>query len=280
MSEARSHPDIPEQSWTNPFPDGHPMHDLYGNRVRNHQDLVIIIDDYHARRGTGKTVASLQMAEGMDQNGGLTFDNVSLQAENIHAAYSELPERSAIVLDEGEVGASKYDAMAKTNKALREVMSMGRVEEKYVIINTPSFGFLDKEIRLLADVWMTMLRKGLALVHFLKRQPYSHGGGGSLLTEKNGLIEFKDIEKGTELRKVYNKLTREKRKRIKGEEGESFIPQSEHNEKVAKAVKEAKKEKRDELVDAFYNHPEVQAPQRVVADCAGVAQKTVSNIVR
>lgn len=278
-----SGPKIPEKGWVNPFPEGHPVHDLFERRIKNKQDLVIILDDYHARRGTGKTVASLQLAEGMDQNGGLTWANVSMGPEEIRNAYSSLPRRTGIVLDEGEVGASNRDAMSKSNKALREIMSMGRVEEKYVIINTPSIGFLDVHIRLLADVWITMVRKGLGLVHFLKRQPYAGGASGKLLTEKNGLIEFKDIQRGTRLREVYNQLTEEKRKHISGEEGGTFIPMSEHNEKLQKAREEARRTLRNEIIVDFYNHPEHQdmgVSQRTVGESVGLTQQQVGNIIR
>lgn len=279
-SDTTTHPDIPEQSWENPFPEGHPIHDLYERRVRNEQDLVIIVDDYHARRGTGKTIASLQLAEGMDQNGGLTWENVSLRPEQIRSAYSDLPPRSALILDEGELGASNREAMTKVNKALREIVSIGRVEQKYVVINTPDIGFIDKDIRKMADIWMTMLRKGLGLIHYLKRNPYAKGGNGAVLREKNGLIEFNDVQRGTDLRDVYNRLTREKRKHIGGDEADGFIPVSEHEEKLRQAKKQAKKNVRNELVAGFYNHPETGAPQRVIAEVANVSQKTVSNVVR
>lgn len=278
-----SGPNIPDKNWENPFPEGHPFHDLYGARVRHEQDLVVIIDDYHSRRGTGKTIASLQLAQGMNQSGDLTWEHVSLKPEEIREAYADLPPRSALVLDEGEIGASNREAMTKTNQALREIMSIGRVEQKYVIINTPDVGFLDKDIRKLADVWMTMLRKGMGLLHWLKRQPYAHGGNGKLLTEINGLIEFDDVQKGTQLRKVYNQLTREKRKHIGGDEGEGFIPESKHEKELKKAKKEAQRNMRNELIKGFYEHPRHRDSDAVtqgsIADVVGISQQQVNNIV-
>lgn len=275
-------PDIPEKSWTNPYHPDHPLHDLFGRRVRNHQDLVIILDDYHSRRGTGKTVASLQLAEGMDQNGGIGWDNVSMAPEEIRNAYADLPERSGLVLDEGEIGASNRKAMTKTNQALRDIMSMGRIEEKYLMVNTPSIGFIDKDIRLLADVWITMLAKGIGLVHFLKRQPYAQQGKGKLLTEKKGLIEFKDIQKGTRLRKVYNKLSEEKRKHIRGERGGGFVPEDEHQEALQQARKEARREGRNEAIRGIYRNPEIReagVTQEMIGNGVGLAQRTISHIV-
>lgn len=293
MSTTDDTPDIPEKGWENPFPDGHPLHDLFERRISGGQDLVILIDDYHSRRGTGKTVASLQLAQGMNQNGPLTWENVSMSPKEIRNSYTTLPERSAIVLDEGEVGASNRDTQTKTNKALREIMSMGRVEEKYVIVNTPSIGFIDKHIRELADVWMTMVAKGLGLIHYFKRQPYGNNASGTLLTEKNGMIEFQDIKKGTQLRHVYNQLTEEKRKHISGEKGDGLMSKSEHKEILKKTKEEVRKETRNEVIKEIYrglsgledqDYTRMKradgVSQSMIGDAVGLSQQQIANIVR
>lgn len=271
---------IPEKSWTNPFPEGHPLHTLFRRRIRNHQDLVILLDDWHARRGTGKTVASLQLANGMDQQGGLTRENVTLAPQEIRNAYSTLPTRSGLVLDEGEVGASNRQAMSKVNQALREILSMGRVEEKYVVINAPAIGFLDKDVRLLADVWITMLQKGIGLVHFLERQPYAREGQGKLLTKKKGMIQFKDIQRGTPLRRLYNQLTEEKKRHIRGEEGGGFVRRDEHEEALTKREDAVERETRNRLIVSTMNSPDIDATQAAVADAFGVSQSMVSQLLK
>jgi len=288
-----THPDIPDKGWTNPFPEGHALHDLYERRISNGQDLVILIDDYHSRRGTGKTVGSLQLAQGMDQNGPLTWENVSMSPQEIRNAYTSLPKRSSVVLDEGEVGAGSRDTQTKSNKALNEIMSMGRVEEKYVIVNTPSIGHIDKNLRELADVWISMVRMGLGLVHFFKRQPYGNQGSGTLLTPLEGMIQFEDIEKGTQSRSVYNQLTEEKRKHISGDKGGGFIPQSEHQEQMQKAREEARKEMRDEIITDVYrglsgfdddDYTRMKradgVSQAMLGEAVGLSQQQIANIVR
>lgn len=268
-----------EQKWTNPFVPGTYLHDLFDRRIRANQDLVIVIDDYHARRGTGKTVSALQLANGMDQTAeGITKTKVSLRPEEIREAYAEEPKRSGLVLDEAEVGASKWSAMTNVNKALREIMSMGRIEEKYVVLNAPSFSQIDKEVQMLADVWICMTRRGQAIVHGIELNPYA----GQILKPKKQLIEFRDISKDHDLRDVYRYLTREKRRRIAGEEGDGFIPRKEAREWVEKAKKEQERQTRDQLIEQFYGHEEVREagiPQRVVADAAGVSQQTVAKVL-
>lgn len=265
-----------EKSWNNPFSPGTWLHEKFEKVVKQEQDFVIIIDDYNADRGTGKTIASLQLANGMDQTDErLTWSKTQMDPEPFRNAYANEAIRSGLVLDEGEVGASNKAAMTKTNRALREIMSMGRVEQKYVVVNSPAKEFLDKDLLKLAHVWISMTKRGQGIVHALDRQPYS----GQLLTPKKQLIEFEDVPKDHELRDVYRKLTREKRKKIDGDGGDNWIQESEHRERVDKAVKEARKEMRDELIEAFYTHPETEAPQRVVGEAAGLTQQQVGNII-
>ena len=272
-------PQIPERRRSNPFIEGQPMYDLFEEVLRQDRDIIIIIDDFNARRGTGKTVASLQLANGMDQTEeGLTEDKATLRAEELRNAYWSQPRGSGLVLDEGEMSLSNRKAMSNINQALREIMSAGRVEEKYVVINSPALDFIDKDIRKLADVWISMRRKGEGLVHFLERQPYA----GKLLTPKKQIIEFEDIPTGTDLRAIYNSLTREKRKRLRGDEGDGYITRSEHGEELERAKKEARKAARDELIRAFYGHEEVReagVSQRVIGEAADLTQQAVGQIV-
>jgi len=278
MSKA-THPDIPERSWSNPFSEGTPLHERYGKIVSENRDIIIVVDDYYARRGTGKTVASLQLANGMDSTDeGVTHEKVTLQPEELRNAYSTQPKRSGLVLDEGELGASNRQAMSKVNQALREIMSIGRVQEKYVVVNTPLKKFLDSDILKLADVWITMVRKGLGLVHFFEWEPYSE----QLLTPQKQWIEFEDIPKRTQLRNVYNQLTRDKKSHIAGEGGADYILRSEHESELESARKDAAREKRNEIVRSLFSHERIQKTalsQTMVAEAIGVTQPTVSNIL-
>lgn len=276
MSTDAAAPDIPDKNWSNPFAPGTPLHQKFERIVSQHRDLIIIVDDANGARGTGKTVASLQLAAGMDQTeDGIIDEKVSMQPEAIREAYATQPKRSALVLDEGEVGASNRESMTKTNQALREIMSMGRVEEKYVVVNTPLKQFIDKDIRKLADVWMSMERKGLATVHFFDWERYNE----TLLTPKVQQLSFDDIDSGSELRDVYNSLTRDKRAKIRGEEGGGFITREEHREQIEKERKEVAKETRNEHIKAIADHPKFDVSQYDLADAFGVSQPTISDIV-
>lgn len=281
MATSDATPDIPDSDFENPFSHNTFLNELYGKVVSEDRDLVIVVSDKRGRRGTSKTTTSLQLADMMDRTEqGLTFDKCTLSPEELRNAYSQQPPGSGLVFDEAEVGAGNRDAMTVTNKALREVMSMARVEQKYLVVNAPLKGFIDKDILKLADVWIAMERRGRGLVHHLKWEPYRE----RLYTEKRQRIELNDIPTGTPLRDVYNKLTREKRRHIDGEEGEKFIPKSEHEKQLQQAREDVRKETRNDVLKSVYEHPEHQesnaVSQRTLAESIGLTQQHVGRIVR
>jgi hypothetical protein len=274
-----SEPSIPDRSWENPFTPGTWLHEHFEEIVSEERGLIIILDDLYGRRGTGKTVASLQLANGMDQTlEGVTWSKATMRPEAVRNAYSAEPIRSGLVLDEGEVGASNRDPMSKTNKALREIMSMGRIKQKYVIINTPLKQFIDIDLRKLADVWISMVRRGLALVHHFKWESYSE----TLQTPKKQWIEFEDIPRGTQLRSVYNKLTEAKDKKINGGDDGGFVPAEEHRDELRKAKKQARQERRNEIIHDIARDPAFQESdylQSEMAQALGLSPTRVSQIV-
>lgn len=271
---------IGEKQWTNHFPRHTELHDLYDRRVAQDQDIVIIWDDYHQRRGTGKTVGCLQLAAGLDRtDDGLTQDKVCIEPVELRNAYHEQERGSALVMDEAEIGASNRQTQTKINKALREIVATGRVEEKYVILNAPSWNFIDLHLRSMATVWITTLRKGLAQVHFLENDPYQD----KRLTPKKGLFEWKDIQTGTRLRDIYNYLTKEKRKHIRGERGESFISTSEHEEELRKVREEVERDVRNETMANIVLHQRFQDSDvrlQDVGEAVGLSQGQVSRILQ
>lgn len=288
--EARRNPDgtfdqSPEpedeaHSWENPFPPHTELHSLYDRRIRDSQDIVIIWDDYHQRRGTGKTVGCLQLGAGLDRTPeGLTRDKVCIEPQELLNAYHEQPLGSALIMDEAEIGASNRATQTKVNKALREIVATGRVEEKYVILNAPNLNFIDLHLRSMATIWITTLYKGLAQIHFLENDPY----GDKRLTPKKGLFEWKDIAHDSRLREIYEYLTREKRKHIRGDRGESFMTKSEHQEEMDKLREEMERSVRNEVMAGICLHERFQDQETMrlqdVGEAVGLSQGQVSRIL-
>jgi len=258
------------------LPDGYPFSKLYRKRVANSQDLAIIISDHQNRRGTGKTVFSLKLASLMDRTEeGITTEKVAVGPDQLLEAYMKEPKGSALVLDEAEAGLSKYEAASAVNRAMRELVSMGRIREKYLVLNLPASSELDRDLKALCDFWFMVQNKGRALGHFLRWNPYSE----EPRTPKTETWEWSDIPEDAELREVYDYLTSEKLAHLRGEREESSqrITATEAKSMVEEAKEEVRTETRNELLRNFYD--DLDLTQRELADAVGLSRSRVADIL-
>jgi hypothetical protein len=258
------------------LPEGYPFTRLYQKRVANSQDLAIIVSDHQNRRGTGKTVFSLKLASLMDRTeAGLTTDKVAIGPDELTQTYVEAPKGSALVLDEAEAGLSKYEAASPVNRAMRELVSMGRIREKYLVLNLPASSELDRDLKALCDFWFMVQNKGRALGHHLNWNPYSE----EPRTPKAEPWEWSDIDKETDLREVYNHLTQEKLAHLRGDREDSSqrVPAAEVQEQLQQEREQAKTQTRNELLCEFYEGTDLT--QQDLAGVVGLSRSRVADIL-
>lgn len=254
---------------------GKPLTELYNKRVRNNQDLLVLIDDHHNRRGTGKTVLSLGLAEAMDRTDeGLTAAKCAISPDVLIDNYTSKPRGSSLVLDEAEVSTSKYEAGTATNRAIRELTSMGRIEQKYVFLNCPNMGEIDRDLKALVDVWIMVEEKGRAIVHFVGYNPYKEHA----LTPKVQELRWTDLT-DDRLRAVYDELTAEKRAHLRGDgdTGTQMIDTDDHEQEVQQAVQRAEKETRDEYIRRLAETTDLS--QEDIGDVVGLSRSRVADIL-
>jgi len=253
-----------------------PFSKLYKKRVANNQDLAVLVSDHENRRGTGKTVLSLQLAEYMDRTEeGVSREKVAIAPQELTKAYTEKPKGSALVLDEAEAGLSKYEAASAVNRAMRELVSMGRIEEKYLVLNLPASSELDRDLKALCDFWLMIQNKGTALGHHLNWNPYSE----EPRTPKTRTWKWSDIPEGTDLREVYQYLTSEKLAHLRGDREESSqrIPAGEVSEMVEQAKEQTATETRNQLLREFYDQLDVT--QSELGEAVGLSRSRVADIL-
>lgn len=258
------------------LPEGYPFTRLYQKRIANNQDLAVVVSDHQNRRGTGKTVFSLKLASLMDRTeAGITTEKVAIDPAELTDAYIEKPKGSALVLDEAEAGLNKYEAASAVNRAMRELVAMGRIEEKYLILNLPASSELDRDLKALCDFWFMVQNKGRALGHHLRWNPYSE----EPRTPQTEPWEWSDIPEQTELRDVYDYLTAEKMAHLQGDRDESSqrIPASEVQQKLEHERNQAKTEARNELLSELYQDTELT--QSELADAVGLSRSRVADIL-
>lgn len=257
---------------------GYALTELYEKRVRNSQDLFVVVSDWHNRRGTGKTVASLRLAHALDRTDeGITTGKATLSVPEIKEAYVEQPEGSALLLDEAEAGVSKYEAGTRANKAFRQLVSMGRIEEKYVVANLPNSGQMDRDLKALADVWIIVTERGAAKCNILGYNPW----GEHPTVAADHPYSWSDLPPDHQLRAVYEELTAEKRRRLRGQGGdEALLPESEVAERVDRARTETETEIRNQFIRELYAGSDMTQQDIADLDSVGLSRSRVADICR
>ncbi|WP_353635645.1 hypothetical protein ABSL23_17390 (plasmid) [Halobacterium sp. NMX12-1] len=241
--------------------------------MRQNRDLVILVTDSSNDRGTGKTTLSLRLAAGMDRTeDGLTDEKVALDPHELSQSYSEKPLGSGLALDETELGLDKYRSGSAVNKAIRELVSTGRVLEKYLVMNAPADHLIDSDLKTLVDVWVLVERRGFANVYRMDWEPHrSHE-----LTHDMGTLEWGPIPSGSDLQGVYDTLAEEKQRRLDGEEGDGFVRREEAREMVKNAKEEVKTNMRNEYIHRLSEYGMSQVD---VGDIVGLSRSRVSQIL-
>jgi len=154
------------------LPEDCPLGKLYRKRVAQGRDLTVLVADWNLERGSGKTTLALRLAAACDRTEeGVTKDKATLSAQELTRAYTEQPVGSSLVLDEGEAAASNRRAMSGVNEALRRIVGMGRVEQKYLFLTAPGVHQVDKDIRNMCDMWVFVRKVGEAQMF---RVRYNH----------------------------------------------------------------------------------------------------------
>jgi len=253
-----------------------PLGKLYRKRVAQNRDFTVLISDWNLERGSGKTTLALRLAAAMDRtDAGVTPDKATLSAQELTEAYTSQPTGSAVVLDEGQAGVSNRRAMSGVNEAMRRIVGMGRVEQKYLLLTSPGVHQVDKDIRNMCDVWIFARSLGEAQMFRVKYNPL----GDHELTHDWGTITWPGELPG-QLSDTYADLTAEKKRRLRGngEDGEGYVDAAEAAESAEKAAEQAKRQKRDEIINQIYTNSE-DMTQADVADAVGLTRSRVGDIV-
>ncbi len=253
-----------------------PLGKLYRKRVAQHRDLTILVADWNLERGSGKTTLALRMAGAMDRTEeGVTPAKATLSPEELTEAYTREPPGSALILDEGEAAVSNRRSMSGVNEALRKIVGMGRVEQKYLILTSPGVHQVDRDIRNMCDIWVFVREVGEAQMFRVKFNPI----GNHELTHDWGTLRWPgDLPGGLE--ETYRELTAEKKRRLRGngEDGAGYVAADEVAKSVQQARKEAERQTRDDLLREIYSNGEDMTQQKL-ADAVGLSRSRVADIL-
>jgi hypothetical protein len=253
-----------------------PLGKLYRKRVAQNRDLTVLVADWNLERGSGKTTLAMRLAEAMDRTDtGITEDKASLSARELTDAYTSQPKGSSLVFDEAMGDVSNRRAMSSVNEALRSIIGMGRVEQKYLFLSSPGVHMVDKDIRSMCDMWILVRSLGEAQMFRVKWNPF----GGHEETHDWGTLTWPGDLPG-ELEATYDYLTREKRRRLRGEGdgGKGYVEASTVEEATEEAAEDARRQKRDEMLRQLYQNSDGMTQQEL-ADSVGLSRSRVADIL-
>lgn len=218
----------------------------------------------------------MRLAAAMDRTeNGITHGKATLSAQELTDAYTREPHGSALVLDEGQAAASNRRAMSGVNEALRQIVGMGRVEQKYLLLTAPGVHQIDKDIRAMCDVWIFVRELGEAQMFRVRYNPF----GNHELTDDWGTLTWPGDLPG-DLEDVYGELTAEKRRRLRGEgeDGQGYVDADTAAERAEKAAQKAERQKRDNLLRQMYQNNE-DMTQKKLADAVGLSRSRIADIL-
>lgn len=122
--------------------------------------------------GTGKSWSALKIAESVDPN--FTVDKVCFKASDFLKQLQLIEENripgQVLILDESELAAPNTSWQSVANQSLSHSLMTSRNLQCMIICVSPTFGFVDKRIRVLCDIW----------AHPVKQ--ITGGNGGSQVT--------------------------------------------------------------------------------------------------
>lgn len=246
-----------------------PFYEAYQDHADKGMELTILLSDWHAMRGTGKTTLAIKLARAFDRTDeGLTAKKVTNTPEEFIDAYVEEEKGSGLIMDEAEAGISARDAVTTVNKEMNEKVSMGRVGEKYTVYTMPDVSQIDKVVRQLAHFWVLVRRRGRARVYKLRNDPFEDNTYTKPICE----IEWSDLPANDP---IYEVLDQHKWDKLEGE-GTEYIPRDEHQHQLEQAKKEARRSARNEFIENAYTNQLLTQPE--LAEIVDVDQSTISRI--
>jgi predicted XRE-type DNA-binding protein len=258
------------------LPEDCPLGKLHRKRVAQGRDLTVLVADWNLERGSGKTTLALRLAAACDRTDqGVTPDKATLDAAELTDAYTSHPTGSALVFDEAEAGVSNRRAMSGVNEAMRRIVGMGRVEQKYLFLTAPGVHQVDKDIRAMCDLWIFVRELGEAQMFRVRYNPF----GDHALTDDWGTLRWSGDLPGP-LSDTYDRLTQQKRRRLRGEggDGEGYVDAGDAAERAEEAAEEARRQKRDELLEQMYRNTDGMT-QGELAEAVGLSRSRVADIV-
>lgn len=241
-------------------------------RIKNNLDCKIILTSYSSTPGLGKTTLAIQMAREWDSHGWYPEDKAFMDYHGFHNAYMSEPPGTALIFDEVENEADARRSNSAENVQLSQLLATQRVRNIISIYTLPAVSMLDKRIMELADYWVNVgvsYQKGVAYPHRLQVNDYSWVKGRIEVSPSrmgdDEIIRFNDLP-DDDPAKTYLDELKDEEEHLESE----HVPLSEVKQRIEKEREEAKREKRDQIINGLLNHEDLNISTYKLANTDGI----------
>lgn len=239
-------------------------------RKREGRDAKVLVTAKDGQTGVGKTNCCDFLGYVSDTTAaGFAEEKTTIDPFEFLDFYSYLPAGSATIMEEGE----QFDARrSNSNKNVdaAEKWQMARVREIVAFINLPSPAEIDSRFERLADYWINIERRGFARVYKKRIHPTKR----KLYYETLQTFEWPNMDDSA----TFQHMDALKDDKLDGGGESSWVRESEVQERIEKARKQAREAERDEWITSVYRHPEMSGSDVARLPACDVGRSRVSQI--
>lgn len=246
-------------------------------KLDNDNDVKVIIQGANSQTGIGKTTLAIQLCRYID-NDWNAQEKAFVNVREYIKAHLDGQKGSALLLDEIEAGADSRRAMSQDNVDLSQAWATLRARNIATIATLPSISMLDSRMLELSDYWILVKSRGVAQPYEINVNDFApHRAPQRKPLPGQEHIRFQDLPDDdrdkTHLDEIKDEMLRE--------ETVGYVKESECQNRVEKAKKEAETTMRNDLiVDMYYEFDDISYQNIADLPCISTSKQNVNRIIR
>lgn len=237
-------------------------------------DAKIIITSHNSRPGLSKTTLAIKMCKDLDANSWNAEDKAFMDAHEYHNAYDDCDPGSCLLFDEIEGEADSRRAMSNKNVELSQAWAQNRYRNMITICTLPSVSMLDNRMLEMADYWINVMDRGEAHPYRIRVNDFN-GKVYRVRMDDDAVIRYKALPEDDPDKAHLDEEKHSRRTSI----GKQYYDEDEHQEAIEKAVEEAEREYRNDVIQELYRYTELSNTDIADFEWCDVKPVTVKNLL-
>jgi hypothetical protein len=245
------------------IPDGiqGPFFQKVGKRKLQGRDAKILVTADDGATGVGKSNCCDFLGFVLDTSeSGFAPRKITIEPARFIELYGELELESALVMEEAEQFDSRR-SQRNENVEASQKWQQARVREIVALLNLPDPSMIDRRFEKLADFWINVEVRGRARIYEKK----IHRTKKKVYYKTLQVLEWPNMD-GSETFRAMDDLKGDLLDDRTGKDG--LIRESEAQRRIDRAVKQAEKDTRDDLLISLYRETDLTAGD--IAACSAV----------